>query len=152
MVLTGWSDVMPLQNKPPFETDSRLLAHSVAVRSWPLCDVRLMDDARFPWLVLIPRVAGASELDDVLAADRAVLMAEIIRAGELVRRLGDAMDLAVDKVNTAALGNVTAQLHIHVVGRRREDPLWPDPIWGRDGRVSLTEVEHARLAGLAAEA
>ena len=136
---------------PAFETDPRLLANSLAVGSWELCDVRLMDDARFPWLVLIPRVAGASELDDVPAADQPVLMAEMIRAGDLVRRLGEAMDLAVDKVNTAALGNVTAQLHINVVGRRRSDPLWPDPIWGRDGRMPLGDAEHARLARAAAK-
>jgi diadenosine tetraphosphate (Ap4A) HIT family hydrolase len=134
----------------PFETDPRLLAHSAAVAAWDLCDVRLMDDARFPWLVLIPRVADASELDDVAPADRPALMAEIIRAGEIVRRLGEAMDLAVDKVNTAALGNVTAQLHVHVVGRRRDDPLWPDPVWGREGRVSLGEARLAELAGFAA--
>lgn len=133
-----------------FQTDPRLLAHSVAVAAWALCDVRLMDDARFPWLVLIPRIAGASELDDVPAADRSGLMAEMIRAGEIVRRLGEAMDRPVDKVNTAALGNVTAQLHVHVVGRRRDDPLWPDPIWGRDGREPMDEVTRARLAGLAA--
>jgi diadenosine tetraphosphate (Ap4A) HIT family hydrolase len=133
-----------------FETDSRLLANSTAVAAWDLCDVRLMDDARFPWLVLIPRVAGASELDDLAPADRPVLMAEMIRAGEIVRRLGQAMDLAVDKVNTAALGNVTAQLHVHVVGRRRDDPLWPDPIWGRDGRTPLGGLRLAELAGFAA--
>jgi diadenosine tetraphosphate (Ap4A) HIT family hydrolase len=133
-----------------FQTDPRLIANSTAVAAWPLCDLRLMDDARFPWLVLIPRVADASELDDVPADDRSVLMAEMIRAGEIVRRLGDAMDLAVDKVNTAALGNVTAQLHVHVVGRRRDDPLWPDPIWGRDGRTPLGEARLAELAGFAA--
>lgn len=136
---------------PPFETDPRLLANSGAVASWEVCDVRLMDDARFPWLVLIPRVAGASELDDVPAADRSVLMDEMIRAGEIVRRLGDAMDLAVDKVNTAALGNVTSQLHIHVVGRRHDDPLWPDPIWGREGRTPLPGAEIVRLSRVAAE-
>ncbi|NBW10507.1 MAG: HIT domain-containing protein [Caulobacteraceae bacterium] len=133
-----------------FETDPRLIANSTAVAAWPLCDVRLMDDARFPWLVLIPRVAEASELDDLAPADRPVLMAEMIRAGEIVRRLGQAMDLAVDKVNTAALGNVTAQLHVHVVGRRRDDPLWPDPIWGRDGRTPLGALRLAELAGFAA--
>ena len=133
-----------------FETDPRLLANSVPIGSWALCDVRLMDDARFPWLVLIPRVAGASELDDVPAADRHDLIAEMIRAGEIVRRLGEAMNLPVDKVNTAALGNVTAQLHIHVVGRRRSDPLWPDPIWGREGRTPLPEADLTRLAGFAA--
>ncbi|HEX8471680.1 MAG TPA: HIT domain-containing protein [Brevundimonas sp.] len=133
-----------------FDTDPRLLENSVAVAGWALCDVRMMDDARFPWLVLIPRVAGASELDDVSAADRPLLMAEMIRAGEIVRRLGEAMHLAVDKVNTAALGNVTSQLHVHVVGRRRDDPLWPDPVWGRHGRASLPQAELTRLADFAA--
>ena len=133
-----------------FETDPRLIANSVAVAAWALCDVRLMDDARFPWLVLIPRVADASELDDLAPADRPVLMAEMIRAGEIVRRLGQTMDLEVHKVNTAALGNVTAQLHVHVVGRRRDDPLWPDPVWGRDGRTPLGDLRLAELAGFAA--
>jgi diadenosine tetraphosphate (Ap4A) HIT family hydrolase len=143
---------MPVPSKNrPFETDPRLLANSVAIGSWEICDVRLMDDARFPWLVLIPRVAGASELHDVPAPGRAALMAEMIRAGELVQRLGEAMNLAVDKVNTAALGNVTAQLHVHVVGRRRDDPLWPDPIWGRDGRTGFPATELARLAAFAAK-
>lgn len=133
-----------------FETDPRLIADSTAVAAWPLCDVRLMDDARFPWLVLIPRVPGAGELDDLAPADRPVLMAEMIRAGEIVRGLGDAMDLEVHKVNTAALGNVTAQLHVHIVGRRRDDPLWPDPIWGRGGREPLGAIRLAELAGIAA--
>lgn len=138
----------PEQNA--FQTDPRLLANSIDVDAWELCDVRLMDDARFPWLVLIPRIAGATELDDVPAAELATLMAEMIRAGRLVRRLGEAMDLIVEKVNTAALGNVTSQLHIHIVGRRRNDPLWPDPIWGRDGRTALPHGELSRLAGFAA--
>ncbi len=133
-----------------FETDPRLIANSTAVAAWPVCDVRLMDDARFPWLVLIPRVANASELDDLDPANRPVLMAEMVRAGEIVRRLGQAMDLEVHKVNTAALGNVTAQLHVHVVGRRRDDPLWPDPVWGRDGREPLGAARLAELAGFAA--
>lgn len=135
---------------PAFETDPRLIANSGAVAAWDLCDVRLMDDARFPWLVLIPRVADASELDDLASADRPVLMAEMIRAGQIVRRLGEAMDLEVHKVNTAALGNVTAQLHVHIVGRRRDDPLWPDPVWGRDGRTVLGDLRLAELAGFAA--
>lgn len=106
---------------------------SVFVADWPLCQVRLQDDARFPWLVLIPRVAGAVELDDLSAADRTRLMEEVVRAGGFVRAEGEAAGRPVDKLNVAALGNVTAQLHVHVVGRRRDDGLWPDPVWGRDG-------------------
>lgn len=131
-----------------FETDPRLVAHSIAVAVLGLSDLRLMDDARFAWLVLIPRVAGASELDDLNADQRQILMAEIIAAGQMARRLGEALGRPIDKINTAALGNVTAQLHVHVVGRRRDDPLWPDPIWGRGERIGLAEGELERLAGL----
>lgn len=129
-----------------FETDPRLLANSIPVVALGLSDLRLMDDARFPWLVLIPRVTGASELDDLDADQRAQLMTEIVAAGAMVRTLGEALGRPVDKVNTAALGNVTAQLHIHIVGRRRDDPLWPDPIWGRGERVGMTDEELERLA------
>ena len=81
-------------------------------------------------------------------------MREIVRAGEAVRGLGLALDRPVDKLNTAALGNVTAQLHVHVVGRRRDDPLWPDPIWGRPGAApyppeTLTHLAEAATRALA---
>ena len=101
------------------------------VCDWPLCQVRLQDDARFPWLILIPRKAGLHELEDLPGRERAALMEEVVRAGAVVRMLGEAMQRPVQKLNVAALGNVTAQLHVHVVGRRHDDGLWPDPVWGR---------------------
>lgn len=135
-----------------FETDPRLLANSVQVAALDLCDVRLMDDARFPWLVLIPRRKGARELEDLEPSDQALLMGEIIGAAGAVRRLGDDLGRPVEKVNTAALGNVTPQLHVHVIGRRRDDPLWPDPVWGRPGATAM-EVELLNsLATLAGQA
>lgn len=114
-----------------FAADPAFEARSVFAADWPLCQVRLQDDARFPWLILIPRRAGAVELEDLSAADRAALMEEVVRAGAVVRALGAAAGRPVDKLNVGAIGNVTAQLHIHVVGRRRDDGLWPDPVWGR---------------------
>lgn len=114
-----------------FQADSAFDAGSVMVCDWPLCQVRLQDDARFPWLILIPRRADLRELEDLAGGDRDVLMDEIVRAGEAVRRLGEAAGRPVYKLNVAALGNVTAQLHVHVVGRRPDDDLWPDPVWGR---------------------
>ena len=134
-----------------FAVDLAFEAGSVFVADWPLCHVRLQDDARFPWLILIPRVEGATEIDQLSPTDRAVLMEEIIRAGDIVRRLGVALDRPVDKLNVAALGNVTAQLHVHVVGRRRDDPLWPDPVWGRGEAQRLSETWRSRLITLAAE-
>ena len=114
-----------------FRADSAFDPGSVAVCDWPLCQVRLQDDARFPWLILIPRRDGMHELEDLSPTDRAALIEEVVRAGEVVRMLGEAALRPVQKLNVAALGNVTAQLHVHVVGRRHDDGLWPDPVWGR---------------------
>lgn len=115
----------------PFKADPAFDAGSVVVCDWPLCEVRLQDDARFPWLILIPRRAGLHELEDLTATERAALMDEVVRAGDLVRTLGEAAGRPVQKLNVGALGNVTAQLHVHVIGRRHDDGLWPDPVWGR---------------------
>ncbi len=126
-----------------FEVAPAFEAGSVAAAEWPLCHVRLQDDARFPWLILIPRVEGAMELEDLSVEQRSMLMEETVRAGALVRRLG-----AVEKLNVGAIGNVTAQLHVHVVGRRRDDGLWPDPVWGRGPVVPYTDDERALLLGV----
>lgn len=131
-----------------FAPDPAFEAGSVFAADWPLCHVRLQDDARFPWLILIPRVPGAVEIADLSVQDRGVLMDEIIRAGQAVHRLGEAAGRPVDKLNTAALGNVTAQLHVHVVGRRRDDGLWPDPVWGRAGCLRYGDDTVGQLAGL----
>lgn len=128
-----------------FTADPAFEAGSVFAADWPLCQVRLQDDTRFPWLILLPRVEGAVELDDLTREQRAALMEEMVRAGQLVRALAEAAGRPVDKLNTAALGNVTRQLHVHVVGRRRDDGLWPDPIWGRPGAVRLSEDDRATL-------
>ena len=128
-----------------FKADAAFEAGSVFAVDWPLCQVRLQDDARFPWLILLPRVEGAVELDDLNREQRTALMDEVVRAGEVVRALAEAAGRPVDKLNTAALGNVTRQLHIHVVGRRRDDGLWPDPIWGRPGALPLSEGDRAAL-------
>ena len=114
-----------------FKADPAFDAGSVIVCDWPLCQVRLQDDARFPWLILLPRQTGLRELEDLSAVDRARLMEEMVAAGGAVRLLGEAVGRPVDKLNVAAIGNVTAQLHVHVVGRRQDDGLWPDPVWGR---------------------
>ncbi|HYC68131.1 HIT domain-containing protein [Brevundimonas sp.] len=116
-----------------FRADPAFDSGSIMVCDWPLCQVRLQDDARFPWLILIPRLVGRHELEDLTPPERITLMDEIVRAGAVVRMLGESALRPVQKLNVAALGNVTAQLHVHVVGRRHDDGLWPDPVWGRGG-------------------
>ena len=128
-----------------FAPDPAFEAGSVFAADWPLCHIRLQDDARFPWLILIPRVAGATELEHLSVADRASLMEETVRAGALVRALAEAAGRPIDKLNVGAIGNVTAQLHVHVVGRRRDDGLWPDPVWGKPGVIRYEATVRADL-------
>jgi diadenosine tetraphosphate (Ap4A) HIT family hydrolase len=113
-----------------FAVDPAFQAGSIAVGDLPLCQVRLQADARWPWLVLIPRRPGLREVEDLSAVERARLIEETVLAGQAVRALGAATGFAVQKLNIGALGNVTPQLHVHVVGRRAGDPAWPGPVWG----------------------
>ena len=113
-----------------FSIDPAFEAGSRAAADLPLCHLRLQDDARYPWVILIPRLPGLVEIADLSPADRARLMEEIVQAGDLVHALATLDGAPVDKLNVGALGNITAQLHVHVVGRRRGDDAWPGPVWG----------------------
>ena len=131
-----------------FAADPAFDAGSLAVTDWPLCQVWLQDDARFPWLILIPRVPGRVEIEDLSPEDRTRFLDEGLRAGALVRQMGEVLERPVDKLNLAALGNVTAQLHLHVIGRRRDDPVWPDPVWGRGTPQPWPDVERETLMAI----
>lgn len=105
--------------------DERLAQDSQLVAELPLCQLRLMNDARFPWLLLIPRRGGASEIFDLNEVDQQRLWHEASVVGQMLKTLTQA-----DKINVASLGNMVAQLHVHVVARRRDDAAWPGPVWG----------------------
>lgn len=95
------------------------------VASWPLCELRLMDDANHPWLILVPRVVDAVELVDLSPAQHAELMREVSVASRALQGA-----FKPYKLNVAALGNLVPQLHIHVIARYQEDVAWPRPVWG----------------------
>jgi diadenosine tetraphosphate (Ap4A) HIT family hydrolase len=113
-----------------FELHPAFPPTSEALGDLALCHARLQADARYAWIVLIPRIAGAIELEDLSANDRAALTEEIVLAGLAVRAVGSVLGRRVEKLNVGQLGNVTPQLHIHVVGRRADDAAWPGPVWG----------------------
>lgn len=113
-----------------FQLDSRLEADTIPVGDLALCSVLLLNDARFPWFVLVPRVEGASELTDLSEEQSFQLMQEIRIATGVMLTLSQP-----DKVNVGALGNIVTQLHVHVVGRFRSDPAWPGPVWGHGTRI-----------------
>lgn len=127
-------------NEPAFTLDPRLAADTVPVADWPLCSVRLICDARFVWLVLVPKRARISEIIELAPEDRARLSAEIDRAASGLRRA-----VPCDKLNIAALGNVVSQLHVHVIARRKTDAAWPKPVWGLPNPEAYDDTE---LSGL----
>ena len=108
-----------------FELDSRLAADSVVVGDLPLCRALLARDANYPWVILVPRREGISEIYQLNDGERAALMAESCQVAEAMAREFDA-----DKMNVANLGNVVPQLHLHHVARFEGDAAWPGPIWG----------------------
>ena len=114
--------------RPPthYELHPQLAADTHPLATLDLCDLLLMDDANYPWLVLVPRVADARELVDLDAAQRHQLTDEIDLAARVLR---DAFH--PHKLNVAALGNMVPQLHVHVIAREQNDPAWPAPVWGR---------------------
>jgi diadenosine tetraphosphate (Ap4A) HIT family hydrolase len=129
---------------PGFVLDPRLAADSLMLAEGPLSQVRLMDDARFAWLVLVPRLADAVEWVDLDEERQRLLLAEVNRAARLLRAIGPC-----HKVNIGALGNVVRQLHVHVVARNEGDAAWPGPVWGSGPMVRLSRGEReARLEAL----
>jgi diadenosine tetraphosphate (Ap4A) HIT family hydrolase len=108
-----------------FELDNRLATDSVLIADGPLSQIRLMNDDRFPWIVLIPRVAGASEWIDLDGGQQRLLLAEINQISQHLKQKP-----GVTKLNIGALGNIVNQLHIHLVGRHAGDAAWPGPVWG----------------------
>ncbi len=127
---------------PPFALDPRLAADTSAVTSLPLCDARLMNDARYAWLVLVPRRADVAEVTDLDADDQARLWREVASAASALRAA-----VPCDKINIGALGNIVRQLHVHVVARRVGDAAWPGPVWGHGEAVPYTTERADALIG-----
>jgi diadenosine tetraphosphate (Ap4A) HIT family hydrolase len=127
-----------------FGLDPRLAADTFAIGDLGLCRALLMNDSRYPWLILVPRRAGLSEIHELAPAERAVLIEEAAAAGEKLKQL-----VGAKKINIGALGNMVAQLHVHVVARFVGDDAWPGPVWGSGPAVPYsTEAAARRIADL----
>ncbi len=120
--------------------DPRLASDSTAIGRLSLCEVRLQDDARFPWLVLVPQREGMSELFELSFSDRAAAIEEVAQCAAALRAVTQCL-----KINVGALGNIVRQLHIHVVARNEGDAAWPGPVWGVGTRVPYSETEKSDL-------
>ncbi len=109
-----------------FSLHPRLAADTVFVADWTLSRVVAMNDARYPWLILVPRRNGVTELFDLNTEDRRTMIEEIARASDGLKKR-----TAAAKINVGALGNLVPQLHVHIVARNPGDAAWPGPVWGQ---------------------
>lgn len=122
-----------------FSLHERLAADTIRLGSLPLSDVLLMNDARFPWLILVPRIAGARDIIDLPDADITQLNNESVQVQRALRAL-----FSPEKLNVAAIGNLVPQLHVHHVARFSTDSEWPAPVWGRGAPQPYTGAERER--------
>lgn len=121
-----------------FSLHPRLAADTLEIGDWPLCRVRLMNDSRFPWLILVPMRADMREIIDLLPGDQTALLQEINLASRALQTA-----YRPDKLNVAALGNMVPQLHIHVIVRATTDAVWPNPVWGQGAAQPYADASEA---------
>jgi diadenosine tetraphosphate (Ap4A) HIT family hydrolase len=133
---------MNVEASASWTLDPRLEHDTIALGDLPLSRVLLMNDANYPWLILVPRRAHLVELIDLDDAGQATLMVEVARAARALKEV-----TACDKLNVAALGNTVRQLHVHVIARRTGDAAGPRPVWGTVPARPYAAAERERLAG-----
>ncbi len=124
----------------PWSLHPQLARDTIEIGDLPLVRVLLMNDANYPWLVLVPRRHDATEIIDLDDEDQEILMREIALLAGVLKDV-----TACDKLNIAAIGNVVPQLHVHVVARRRDDALWPRPVWGAAPARPYAAADRDRL-------
>ena len=129
-------------NAQNFVLDPRLETETSVLGELDLCKVLLMDDARFPWVVLVPKRSDLVEIIDLGAADLVRLIEEIATASGVLEAA-----TSPHKLNVAALGNVVRQLHVHIIARFENDAAWPAPVWGKGEREPYAPVKRAEFAG-----
>jgi len=130
-----------------FVLHPRLMADTAVIVDWTLSRVLLMNDKRFPWIVLVPRRPDLHELFDLDETARAQLTGEISRAGERLRGWAKFRGRGGDKMNVGIIGNLVPQLHVHVVARCRTDAAWPAPVWGFGKAEPYGAAELMRVVG-----
>lgn len=122
-------------NNLAFELHPRLAEDGIGLGRLHLCRVLLMNESRYPWLILVPERPGVSEIHELSEADQTRLIRESSTLASHLKRV-----LAADKLNVAAIGNLVPQLHVHLVVRYRDDPAWPAPVWGRFSPAPYTAM------------
>ena len=132
--------IEPPPAQPPWELHPQLARDTVNIGDLPLSRVLVINDANWPWLLLVPRRPRVSEIIDLDEVEQAQLWTELARASRALKEV-----TACDKLNVAALGNVVPQLHVHVIARRQGDAAWPKPVWGAVPPLAYDKAELERF-------
>jgi len=125
---------------PAWSLHPQLAADTAPIGDLSLSRLVAINDADYPWLVLVPRRPGVIEIADLDDADRAQLSSEIAQISRALKQV-----TVCDKINVAAIGNVVPQLHVHIVARWKTDPLWPKPVWGHKSPRPADAAAFARF-------
>jgi diadenosine tetraphosphate (Ap4A) HIT family hydrolase len=132
---------MSMSQAPPiWSLHPQLAKDTIAIGDLPLVRALLMNDANYPWLVLVPRQADAVEIIDLDDEQQTLLMSEITLVARVLKDV-----TGCHKLNIAAIGNLVPQLHVHIVGRRTGDAAWPRPVWGAVAARPYEPAERDRL-------
>lgn len=123
-----------------FELHSRLVADTFEIGDLPLSRALLLNDSRYPWVILVPRLNDVTEIHQLKETDRQQLMAESCRVSEFMVE-----HFSIQKMNVAVLGNIVPQLHMHHIGRNENDPAWPGPVWGHSDAVPYSQAELEKM-------
>ena len=118
-------DGEPMNDPYAFQLDPQLEKDTILISDWHLCQVRLMNDSRYPWVILIPKVDGVAEIHELAEEQQQLLLGESMRLSKALDQL-----FSPYKLNIAALGNMVRQLHVHHVVRFENDASFPKPVWG----------------------
>ncbi|RLT92503.1 HIT domain-containing protein [Ketobacter sp.] len=119
-----------------FELHPQLAADTILVREESDLLLLMMDDAQYPWFIVVPKQVQITEWHDLDQAMQIRLHLYCVELGKAVTAA-----FGSTKINTAALGNMVSQLHVHVIGRRQQDPAWPKPVWGQAPRIPMEQEE-----------
>jgi len=113
----------------PFKIDNKFLKSSHHVTELKLCSIRLNDNSKFPWIILIPKRNKITDMSDLNSKDQILLMKEIVHVSKIMKKL-----FKTSKLNIEKIGNIVPQLHIHVIARSKKDSSWPLSVWVVKGK------------------
>ena len=119
-----------------FELHPQLAADTFLVRDEEDLLLLMMNDQQYPWFIVVPKQNNVSEWHQLTEAMQIRLHLYCVELGKAV-----ASTFGSSKINTAALGNMVSQLHVHVIGRNQQDPCWPKPVWGQLAAIPMDESE-----------